>query len=147
MLWNELALHIAGVKDCCQDIWFAELSSHVVSRAAMRVRSSSHAAGHLRGGQADAVVSRGRLPAQRDRDVEEVHQARRPSSYVLGSRFDAGCLFVVEGAVSGFMSHLCEHTYYLCTNRQQCMYEWEGGVMPDWRASGCFPADCKTKSR
>ena len=32
-----------------------------------------------------------------------------------------GCLFVVEGAVTGFMTHLCDHSYYLCTNRQHCM--------------------------
>lgn len=30
MMWNELALHIAGIHDCCRDIWFAEHSSHVV---------------------------------------------------------------------------------------------------------------------
>ena len=31
MMWNELALHIAGIHDCCRDIWFAEQSSHVIS--------------------------------------------------------------------------------------------------------------------
>ena len=30
MLWNELVLSIAGIKDCCQVIWFAEQSTHVV---------------------------------------------------------------------------------------------------------------------
>lgn len=33
-----------------------------------------------------------------------------------------GCLFVVEGAVTGFMTSLCDYSYYLCTNRQQCLY-------------------------
>ena len=31
MLWNELVLSISGIKDCCQDIWFAEQSSHIVA--------------------------------------------------------------------------------------------------------------------
>lgn len=33
-----------------------------------------------------------------------------------------GCLFVVEGAVTGFMTSLCDYSYYLCTNRQHCLY-------------------------
>ena len=27
----------------------------------------------------------------------------------------------MEGAVTGFASTLCSHSYYLCTNRKQCM--------------------------
>ena len=30
MLWNDLVLHITGIRDCCQDIWFAEHSSHII---------------------------------------------------------------------------------------------------------------------
>lgn len=32
MLWNDLVLHLSGINDCCQDIWFAEHSSHIVGK-------------------------------------------------------------------------------------------------------------------
>ena len=47
---------------------------------------------------------------------------RRINEVLKLSYYSLGCLFVVEGAVTGFMTHICKHTTYLCTNRQQCLY-------------------------
>lgn len=44
-------------------------------------------------------------------------------------RSSVGCLFVVEGAVTGFMTHICDHSYYLCTNRQHCMYLFSSNLI------------------
>ena len=102
MLWNEIVLHISGIKNCCQDIWFAEFSSHVVVPTTQ------------------GVCIEEKLSQSYLEDDFQYNEIEMLKTYIKPED-KRRCLFVVEGAVSGFMSHVCDHTYYLCTNRQQCV--------------------------
>lgn len=56
-------------------------------------------------------------------EIEMINKYIKPQDQrsIIEGVSSIACLFVVEGAVTGFMTHLCKHTTYLCTNRQQCM--------------------------
>lgn len=138
MLWNELVLSIAGIKDCCQDIWFAEQSTHVVvpTLAGVCVEpklTRSYMEDDFQVNELDLL----------QKYIHKEDQRRR------GGRDDsrAGCLFVVEGAVTGFATSLCSHSYYLCTNRKQCMCSWPRLVMHSLsrkRVAACGLAETMT---
>lgn len=113
MLWNELVLNIAGIKDCCQDIWFAEQSTHVVVPTPSGIcvepkLERSYMEDDFQVNEVDLL----------QKYIRKEDQRRRYGEFVL----PAGCLFVVEGAITGFTSTFCSHSYYLCTNRKECMY-------------------------